>query len=446
MAGEVGAQPCRRLLWRRGAAPRRSGPRPPLGRAASVESDLLRGRVGWGRSPAARGLGRPIDVELGGVDAVHLRRRGKPRRRRRSSRAMVQRVGFGAVVLVGPAARSARRAWRRPGRSRFENVSSTVAGTQARSNTPSPRSVARPPRGGRSARRAARRRRSSRCVRCWYFRNRASSDSHRPVGSCTLAEMMAWVCSCGSTVREVCWRNSAAVIPAVSTWWTPSVPRRVTAPCRSNHAEGGVDRRCRGRRAPRRAPTGPAMRAHSTDTDFGAENVASNPRADESPNRRPKLLAGDWVAALEQRPQLLAGDRAIEPERLATVAPPPARRLVRVEVVVDRSPARTRARTVLGEPGVVVEQPGSLSTDAFNVVTRITTSTIHTDVPRDLPPRPMHSSVAPRPSRPAKRPELRAPFSGEPSGLTSPRQVSAVPHVSRRLDPRQAQALGSSCR
>ncbi len=28
------------------------------------------------------------------------------------------------------------------------------------------------------------------------------------------------------------------------------------------------------------------MSAHSTDTDFGAENVASNPRADEPPNRR----------------------------------------------------------------------------------------------------------------------------------------------------------------
>jgi len=41
-------------------------------------------------------------------------------------------------------------------------------------------------------------------VRCWYFKNRASIDSHRPVGSCTFAAITACVCSCGSTVREVC--------------------------------------------------------------------------------------------------------------------------------------------------------------------------------------------------------------------------------------------------
>jgi hypothetical protein len=59
-------------------------------------------------------------------------------------------------------------------------------------------------------------------------------DNHRPLGSCTFVAITAWVCSCGSTVREVCCRNTAAVTPRVSTCRTPSVPRRVTAPCSWN--------------------------------------------------------------------------------------------------------------------------------------------------------------------------------------------------------------------
>ena len=40
---------------------------------------------------------------------------------------------------------------------------------------------------------------------------------------------------------EVCWRNSAAVTPWVSTWNTPSVPRRVTCAVGLEPAECGVD-------------------------------------------------------------------------------------------------------------------------------------------------------------------------------------------------------------
>ncbi len=65
------------------------------------------------------------------------------------------------------------------------------------------------------------------------------------------------------------------------------------------------------------------------------------------------------VAGLEQPTQLLRQDRATrsEPESGTAGAPPPARRLVRVEVVVHRatSPAAAAVELVGGEPGVVAK-------------------------------------------------------------------------------------------
>jgi len=48
-------------------------------------------------------------------------------------------------------------------------------------------------------------------------------------------------------------------------------------------------------------------------------------------------------------------------------------------------------------------------------VTRITTTTHHTDLPPDHPPTRMHPSVAPRPSRPSSGLKLREriPFASE---------------------------------
>jgi hypothetical protein len=63
------------------------------------------------------------------------------------------------------------------------------------------------------------------------------------------------------------------------------------------------------------------------------------------------------VEAVEQRPQLLGRDVAGEAERPCPGTPPPSRRLVRVEVVVDRTTARTTATLpILGQAGVVAEQ------------------------------------------------------------------------------------------
>ena len=79
-------------------------------------------------------------------------------------------------------------------------------------------------------------------------------------------------------------------------------------------------------------------------------------------------------------------DLARQPERRRGRRPTTARAARRVEVVVDRTPPRPRRRLpVLGQPGVVGEQPARPAAGAFSVVTRITTTTIHTDVVLDLP-------------------------------------------------------------
>ena len=75
--------------------------------------------------------------------------------------------------------------------------------------------------------------------------------------------------------------------------------------------------------------------------------------------------AASWAAAigrvsgLEQCPKLLGQNRGadVEPEGGAAGAPPPARRLVRIQVVVDRPPAGAAGAVELigGEAGVVAE-------------------------------------------------------------------------------------------
>ena len=57
--------------------------------------------------------------------------------------------------------------------------------------------------------------------------------------------------------------------------------------------------RCTGRRAARSRLGLPAP---STEIDFGAENVQSNPRADDPPKRRPSLAPVAGCPAVEQRP------------------------------------------------------------------------------------------------------------------------------------------------
>ncbi|MEZ5350810.1 MAG: hypothetical protein R2714_16670 [Microthrixaceae bacterium] len=122
-------------------------------------------------------------------------------------------------------------------------------------------------------------------LRCWYFRNRASRASHRPVSSWTLAETMAWsalrVDRSGRVLAEHRRRDPERVDLEHAVG-----PRRVTAPWRSNQASAAsTAASCEASTSARTNGSGDS--AHRTDTDFDAENVASNPRADESPKRRP---------------------------------------------------------------------------------------------------------------------------------------------------------------
>ncbi|MEZ5269709.1 MAG: hypothetical protein R2789_14455 [Microthrixaceae bacterium] len=71
-------------------------------------------------------------------------------------------------------------------------------------------------------------------VRCWNFKSRASSDSHRPVASLDLGGDDG----VGVQLRIHCPRRvlteQRCESPRVSTWAPASVPRRVTAPWCSN--------------------------------------------------------------------------------------------------------------------------------------------------------------------------------------------------------------------
>jgi len=49
--------------------------------------------------------------------------------------------------------------------------------------------------------------------------------SHRPSAVWTLAEITTWVCSCGSSVRLVDWRNPATDSPPVSGCSRPPLER-----------------------------------------------------------------------------------------------------------------------------------------------------------------------------------------------------------------------------
>ena len=104
----------------------------------------------------------------------------------------------------------------------------------------------------------------------------------------------------------------------------------------------------------------PPVRA---DCPQGRHRLGCRERRIKPPSRgfaepTPKRLAGLRVAALEQRPQIDSGDVAAEADGVESMAEPPARRLVRIEVVVDRPPPGTvHAGLVVGEAGVVGEQP-----------------------------------------------------------------------------------------
>ena len=96
--------------------------------------------------------------------------------------------------------------------------------------------------------------------------------------------MTAWVWICGSSARDVVWRNVAIVSPFVSGCRRPPLERmRVVDPNRSRCASAAVTATsCAS--SSRWSP----VSAHHTDNDFGAENVASKP--DTARTSRPSLV------------------------------------------------------------------------------------------------------------------------------------------------------------
>jgi len=64
-----------------------------------------------------------------------------------------------------------------------------------------------------------------------------------------------------------------------------------------------------------------------------------------------------WVATLEQGSQIIAGHLTRQADSAEPPAPPPARRFIRVEVIVDRATGCTgRVGPVIGQTGVVSQQ------------------------------------------------------------------------------------------
>jgi len=190
-------------------------------------------------------------------------------------------------------------------------------------------------------------------VRCWRFKSRASSDTQLPVGSWTLAATMAWVCSCGSALRLVCWRNSATATPRgvdlVHALPSPAGHRTMALEPLQGGLHGdvvggqhlGPHERVRRQRPQHRDALGGREGGVEAPGRLGAEAPAQS-------------SACPGVASGEKGFELLSLDLAVQAEGGTAVSPPPAGRLGRVEVVVDRPPTDTvPAGLVVGQPGVV---------------------------------------------------------------------------------------------
>jgi hypothetical protein len=106
-----------------------------------------------------------------------------------------------------------------------------------------------------------------------------------------------WVCNCGSPARDVRWAKAAAATPSVSTWRTPSRPRRARTASDWNAETASAT--ARSWAPPIRSATSGSANAQASDTDLGAENVRSNPGtrpARRIPATNPSPLPG-WAPA-----------------------------------------------------------------------------------------------------------------------------------------------------
>ena len=121
---------------------------------------------------------------------------------------------------------------------------------------------------------------------------------------------------CGSPTRLVRCRNAAATIPFTSIWFTPAFPVRDRVASRSTYPTAASTAASCASRTPLAVSGSP--RPASSDTDFGARNVRSNP-ATSRPGNRPSRsdVAGLWPAQIACRSPGV--DLAVEVEGAAAV-------------------------------------------------------------------------------------------------------------------------------
>ena len=119
------------------------------------------------------------------------------------------------------------------------------------------------------------------------------------------------MCSWGSSSRDVAWRKVAMTRPSVSGCCRPPLTRtRVVAPYRSRWASTAATATSCASTRP-----GSPVSAHHTDTDFGAEKVASNPAT-------AGMTLPSAVVAVHQRAAERTPDTGSWPDSNASSRPP----------------------------------------------------------------------------------------------------------------------------
>ena len=192
---------------------------------------------------------------------------------------------------------------------------------------------------------------TSPAARACRYRSAPYRALHRPSLPSAMLATSTCQCSSGSPAREVRCRNDAATTPDVASWRGPTPgssawaashawlcePRRTRIASRSNQPSAA---RIAASPASITAPCtrGSSDTAYSTDADFGALNVRSNPGTRRGcgrgllPVRRQPTPPGRQPG--QHRPQIIGVDLAVEAEPPGAAADPHAARLAGAGVVV----------------------------------------------------------------------------------------------------------------
>ncbi|CAN5797477.1 hypothetical protein BH24ACT5_BH24ACT5_20380 [soil metagenome] len=193
-------------------------------------------------------------------------------------------------------------------------------------------------------------------VRCCFLRNRASSDSHLPVGFLDLGgDHRVGVQLRVDGARRVLAeqrRGDPVRVDPVDAVSSPTGHRAVGLEPRHGGLDSlivrgqdlGADEGIRGECPQRRH----RLRRRERGIEAPCRRVTES-----AAERRPV----DGMARFEQGSQLFAGHLTREADSRQASAPPPSGWFIGIQVVVHRTTGRPRPITVLGEAGVVGEQP-----------------------------------------------------------------------------------------